>query len=149
MKNFFEVTTLNEMKNRLTRLSAESNRQWGKMNAAQMLAHCSEWMEMASGQTSPPRSWMGYIFGGLAKRSVLSDAPIRRNMPTDRSLTVNDERNFTSERQRLVLCMDRFTAGGPEQCTKHAHSFFGPMTPEEWAILAYKHLDHHFRQFGV
>jgi hypothetical protein len=149
MKNLFEVTTLNEMEKRLTRLSAESKRQWGRMNAAQMLGHCSEWMEMASGQTSPPRSWIGYIFGRLAKRSVLSDAPIGRNMPTDRSLIVDDERDFASERQRLALYMDRFTAGGPEQCMKHSHSFFGPMTPEEWAILAYKHLDHHFRQFGV
>jgi hypothetical protein len=25
----------------------------------------------------------------------------------------------------------------------------GKMTPEEWAILMYKHLDHHLRQFGV
>jgi hypothetical protein len=119
------------------------------MNASQMLAHCSGFMEMAAGQTFPPRSWMGYIFGRLAKRSVLSDAPIRRNMPTDRSLLVNDERDFASERQRLELYMVRFTAGGSEQCTKHPHSFFGPMTPEEWAIMAYKHLDHHFRQFGV
>ncbi len=149
MKNLFEVATLDEMKNRLTRLSAESQRQWGKMNASQMLAHCSGFMEMAAGQTSPPRTWFGYIFGRLAKRSVLSDAPIRRNMPTDRSLMVNGERDFASERQRLALYMDRFTAGGPEQFTRHPHSFFGPMTPEEWAIMAYKHLDHHFRQFGV
>jgi hypothetical protein len=149
MKNLFEVTTLNELKNRLARLSAASQGQWGKMNAGQMLAHCSEWMDLAAGQTSPPRHWMGYIFGRLAKRSVLSDAPIRRNMPTDRSLIVNGDRDFASERQRLALCMDRFTAGGPARCTKHSHSFFGPMTPEEWAILAYKHLDHHFRQFGV
>jgi hypothetical protein len=25
----------------------------------------------------------------------------------------------------------------------------GHMTPDEWAILAYKHLDHHLRQFGT
>jgi len=149
MKSLFEVTTLEEMKDRLTRLSAESKRQWGKMNAAQMLAHCSVWMEMASGQSFPPRSWLGYLFGRLAKRSILSDAPIRRNMPTDKSLIVSDKRDFASERQRLAMHMDRFMAGGPEQCTKHPHSFFGPMTPEEWAMLAYKHLDHHFQQFGV
>src|ERR1700685_423447 len=119
------------MKNRLTRLSAESQRQWGKMNAAQMLAHCSQWMEMASGQSSSPRSWIGYIFGRIAKRSILSDAPIRRNMPTDKILIVSDERDFASERQRLALLMDRFTTDGPEQCTQHPHSFFGPMTPQE------------------
>jgi hypothetical protein len=30
-----------------------------------------------------------------------------------------------------------------------AHSFFGRLTPEEWATLMYKHLDHHLRQFGA
>jgi hypothetical protein len=149
MKNLFEAVTLQEMKNRLAQLNEASKRQWGKMNAAQMLAHCSEWMEMASGQSSPPRSWLGHIFGPLAKRSILSDAPIRRNMPTDKSLIVNDERDFATEQQRLALSMERFIVGGPAQCTKHPHSFFGQMTAEEWAILAYKHLDHHFQQFGV
>jgi transposase InsO family protein len=45
--------------------------------------------------------------------------------------------------------IDRFVAAGPKSCTTHPHSFFGPLTPEEWAILMYKHLDHHLRQFGV
>ena len=30
-----------------------------------------------------------------------------------------------------------------------AHPFFGPMTDEEWGILIHKHLEHHFRQFGL
>jgi hypothetical protein len=45
--------------------------------------------------------------------------------------------------------IDRFVASGPAGCTNHPHSFFGRLTPEEWAILMYKHLDHHLRQFGV
>lgn len=149
MKTLFEESTLQELQGRLARLSAASERLWGKMNAAQMLAHCADWMELAAGKTSPPRSWMGYMFGGLAKRNLLGDSPIRRNMPTDKALLVRGERDFTAEQQRLAQHMDRFTAGGPEQCTKHPHNFFGPMTPVEWAILAYKHIDHHFRQFGV
>lgn len=27
--------------------------------------------------------------------------------------------------------------------------FFGNLTPEEWAIVQWKHFDHHLRQFGV
>jgi len=50
---------------------------------------------------------------------------------------------------RLAGLIDRFAAGGPAGCTQHPHSFFGPLTPDEWAILMYKHLDHHLRQFGV
>jgi hypothetical protein len=45
--------------------------------------------------------------------------------------------------------IDRFTAAGPTGCTTSPHSFFGRLTPEQWAILTFKHLDHHLRQFGV
>ena len=149
MKNLFEPADLEELNSRLSRLSPESNRHWGEMSVAQMLAHCSESMDMALGRTSPPRSWVGYIFGRAAKRSVLNDEPVRRNMPTDKSLLVNEERDFTLERERLRASMGLFSIGGPDKCTQHPHSFFGAMTPQEWARLAYKHLDHHFRQFGI
>jgi len=33
--------------------------------------------------------------------------------------------------------------------TGFIHDFFGKMTREEIGILAYKHLDHHLRQFGA
>jgi hypothetical protein len=45
--------------------------------------------------------------------------------------------------------IDRFAAAGPQGCTTHPHAFFGSLTPDEWAILMYKHLDHHLRQFGA
>jgi hypothetical protein len=53
------------------------------------------------------------------------------------------------ERQRLRESIDRFASGGSGICTKHPHFFFGPLTPVEWAVLMYQHLDHHLRQFGV
>ena len=43
----------------------------------------------------------------------------------------------------------RFAEAGPAGCTTHPHSFFGRMTPNEWAVLMYKHVDHHLRQFGA
>ena len=29
------------------------------------------------------------------------------------------------------------------------HPFFGPMTKEQVGVFAYKHADHHLRQFGA
>jgi hypothetical protein len=98
---------------------------------------------------SPPRSSIGRIFGRVAKSSVLNEKPVRRNMPTEQSLIVSEERDFSVERHRLQEWVDRFAAAGPEGCTRHPHCFFGPMTPSEWSTMAYKHLDHHLRQFGV
>jgi hypothetical protein len=54
-----------------------------------------------------------------------------------------------AERSRLRGLIDRFAAAGPSGCTTHPHTFFGPLTPDEWAELMYKHVDHHLRQFGA
>ncbi|WP_158821631.1 DUF1569 domain-containing protein [Granulicella sp. S156] len=150
MKNLFEAVTVNEIQERMAHLKPDSEPQWGKMNVSQMLAHCSAWMEMVVGLNSPPRSLIGRIFGRVAKAKVLGgEEPIGRNMPSEKSLIVSDEREFVSERDRLLKWTDTFAAGGPSGCTTHPHCFFGPMTPLEWASLAYKHLDHHLRQFGA
>lgn len=149
VRNLFEPTTAGEVRDRLAKLRPDAKRQWGKMHVAQMLAHCSAWMEMAIGLKSPPRSLAGRIFGGVAKSRVLKAASLPHNMPTDKSLAVTDPREFLAERQRLLALTDRFASGGPEKCTKHPHTFFGPMTPAEWATMAYQHLDHHLRQFGA
>ena len=29
------------------------------------------------------------------------------------------------------------------------HPVFGEMTPKAWAVFAYRHMDHHLRQFGI
>ncbi len=150
MKNLFEAATVEEVKRRMADLTPESERLWGKMNAAQALAHCSAAMEMAIGKTRPPRILIGRLLGRMAKKSViLNGTPMRRNSITEKSCLVADERDFVAERQRLRESIDRFAAGGPEVCTKHPHFFFGSLTPVEWAVLMYQHLDHHFRQFGV
>jgi Protein of unknown function (DUF1569) len=150
MKNLFEATTANEVKERIARLGPNSDRQWGKMTAPQALAHCAATMEFAVGDRNEPRMFIGRILGPLVKSKVLKDdEPLRRNTPTAKSLVVSDERDLAKERQRLCVLIDRFSTGGPQECTKHPHTFFGPLTPDEWSTLMYKHLDHHLRQFGV
>jgi hypothetical protein len=150
MKNLFEAATVEEVKERMAQLRTDSERLWGKMNAAQALAHCSAAMEMAVGEKVPPRILIGRLLGRLAKKSmIVNEKPMPRNSATDKSLVVMDERDFVVERQRLRGLIDRFAAGGPGVCTKHPHFFFGPLTPVEWAALMYQHLDHHLRQFQV
>jgi len=80
---------------------------------------------------------------------IVNEKPMPRNLGTDKSLVVSDERNFAVESQRLHELIDRFAAGGTGASTKHPHFFFGPLTPVEWAALMYQHLDHHLRQFRV
>lgn len=150
MTGLFDPAVAVEIKNRIGWLGADSVRQWGKMSSAQALAHCSESMLWALGDVRPPRLLVGRMVGGLIKAKVLAEGvPMRRNSPTIGTLKVANDRDLGTERERLCALVDRFSAGGPACCTTHPHSFFGRLTPQEWAALMYKHLDHHLRQFSV
>jgi hypothetical protein len=97
----------------MAQLRPDSEGLWGKMNAAQALAHCSATIEMAEGKVSPPRILIGRLLVPLAKKSLIVDGkPMRRNAMTERSCVVTDERDFVVERQRLRASIDRFAAGG-------------------------------------
>ena len=151
MKNLFEPARVEELKERTARLRPDTAQLWGMMNAAQAVAHCAASLEWAVGDKIPSSAALPLrIMGRLVKPMVLrDDEPMRRNSPTAKELIVQDERELKTERDRLCRLIDRFADAGPEGCTTHPHSFFGRLTPEEWAILMYKHLDHHLRQFGV
>jgi Protein of unknown function (DUF1569) len=149
MKNLYQPATTAEIKQRIAQIRPDSARQWGKMNSAQALAHCARALEIAVGDTVAPRMFVGRIIGGLIKSKVVGDdEPLRRNSPTMPTLIIVEDCDLQKEQARLTALIDRFAAG-PSGCTTSAHSFFGRMTPDEWSILMYKHLDHHLRQFGV
>jgi hypothetical protein len=150
MKNLFEPAHAKELTERLERVQPDSPRQWGKMTVPQAMAHCAIAMEWAVGDTVAPRMMIGRVIGGLVgKMAVRNDDPMKRNAPTAPDLRVAGERELATERARLIRLIDRFCAGGAERCTTHPHSFFGRMSPDEWAVLMYKHVDHHLRQFGA
>jgi len=150
MKHLFDAVIVEEVQARMAQLAPESAPLWGTMNAAQALAHCALALEWAVADRIPPRMWLGRIMGRMVKPMVLgNDAPMRRNSPTAKDLVVQDARDLGAERERLRGLIDRFAGAGPAGCTTHPHSFFGRLTPEEWATLMYKHLDHHLRQFGA
>ena len=151
MRNLFDAKVANQVKTRLEKLEPQSGRRWGKMTAPQMLAHCSVSLQWAVGELVPEKGALPTrLMGRLVKPMVFrNEDPLRKNSPTAKSLIVADERDLGTERDRLSGLIDKFVAGGVAGCTRNPHSFFGKMTPQEWAILMYKHLDHHLRQFGV
>jgi hypothetical protein len=148
--NLFDTATAQQVKNRVASLSPESKREWGTMSPAQTAAHCSLALEMALGEKNPPRVFVGRIFGPIVKKLALgNDQPMRKNSPTAPSLIVRDDCDLEVEKVRLIGLIERFSKGGAAVCTDHPHAFFGKLTPEQWAELMYKHLDHHLRQFGA
>ena len=153
MNDLFDPAVRGDIKRRIMLLHQGSERRWGKMTMAQTLAHCTAGMEMAMGVISPKRaSFPGNVIGLLIKPLLLSDGkPMRRNSPSVPELLGADPARceFERERLRLLATIDGFAAKGAPCCSAHPHPFFGFLKPQEWAILMYKHVDHHLRQFGV
>lgn len=136
-------------RDRINALTPTSRAEWGKMNVAQMLAHCQVPLKVALGDIQPQSSFLFKMLGRLLKGSVLRRPEFRRNSPTFPEAVIADERDFVREREQLLALVERFSNGGKAVFTQKAHPFFGTMTPDEWNTLQSKHLDHHLRQFGV
>jgi|SRR5271163_113538 hypothetical protein len=149
MKNLFQPDAVDEVISRIDKLQPAAQRQWGKMDVAQMLAHCSAGLDLASGRLVRPRAMIGRLIGPLFRSIYSNDKPLSRNSPTDPQLVVSDARDFGREREQLKARIQQFHQDGEAQCTKHPHPFFGALTPHEWSTGMYKHLDHHLRQFGA
>ena len=153
MKNLFEPTLVEDVKRRIMGLHPESERRWGKMPLALVLAHCTSGLQMAMGTINPKRApFPANVIGPLIKPLVFGDdKPIRRNSPSSPELFTADpsQCEFERERTQLIEAIDSFVSTGAVCCSQHPHPFFGPLKPQQWAILMYKHVDHHLRQFGV
>lgn len=149
MKNIFNPLHLQEILNRIEKLSPDSKSKWGKMDVAQMLAHCSAFQDIAMGQSHPARGWLGIFIGNLVKPMFYNDKPLAQNMSTIPTILIVEEKEFETEKEKLKGKIITFQNNGPEKCTTHPHPFFGKLTPEQWGKGIYKHLDHHLKQFGV
>ena len=149
MQSLFDVSTYNEMVKRVNALSPSHIPRWGKMNPAQMLAHCRESFRVPLSDKKMPRMFLGILIGGFIKSALYSEKPWKKNLPTSPQLMIKDDRDFNEEKEKLLEAIDRFHLRGPAYISKHPHPFFGSFTPEQWGKSMFKHLDHHLRQFGV
>jgi hypothetical protein len=148
MKSLFDKLDNEEVIKRINYLNHSAPAQWGKMNVTQMLAHCQVPLKVSYEEIVLRKSIMGFLFGKMAKKKILSDKPLRKNLPTFREAKIKTTRDFHTEKEQLATYVARMTQG-PQVLTKKPHPFFGPLTTEEWDRLQYKHLDHHLKQFGV
>lgn len=149
MKNLFDKDTYTEITNRVNALTPNSQRQWGKMNPAQMLAHCKEAFKVPLSDKKMPRMFLGLLIGWMVKPKLYNESPWKQNLPTAPNFIIKGDRDFEKEKQELIGMINQFHRGGPENVGRFPHPMFGSFTKEQWGKSMYKHLDHHLKQFGV
>lgn len=149
MKTIFDLASTEEILTRIDQLQPNTVPSWGKMNVTQMLAHCSAFQDIATGDKRSPRSWLGIVVGRLAKPVFYNDKPLPRDMSTIPILIIPDPQAFDTEKEILKQKLQTLQQIGPDPQRLHPHPFFGKLSAEEWGKGIYKHLDHHLQQFGV
>src|SRR5262245_8404867 len=108
MKNLFEQETFDEVISRIDKLQPTSQRHWGKMDVAQMMAHCSITMDIASGRLNLPRILIGRLIGPFFKSIYTNEKPLGKNGPTGKELVVAGQKDFAPEREQLKVKVRQF-----------------------------------------
>ena len=150
LPDIFSKPVADEVIDRVNRLTPQTPAQWGKMNVAQMLAHCNVTYELVYDNIHPaPNAFMRFILKKLIKDKVVSEIPYKPNNPTAPQFKIAGEKKFEIEKERLISYIQKAQQEGRTIFDgKRSHSF-GKLTANEWNNMFYKHLDHHLRQFGV
>lgn len=149
VKNLFNKEAYDEMLLRLNKLTPGSQRQWGKMNVSQMLAHCKAAFRVPLTDKPLPKLFPLNLIGWMFKNKLHNDTPWKPGLPTSPEFKIKDERDFETEKKGLLELVNKFHTVGPTGAGKYPHPVFGKFTPEQWGKAMWKHLDHHMRQFGV
>lgn len=147
IKNLYDANVKQEIINRINKLSPDSQRLWGKMDVAQMLAHLQKQIEVAYGTRIVKGNLLMKLMVPLFKKSLYNEKPWKNGLPTEKTfITTGESKDFETEKNKLLGMVEKFTEAAIRDTP---HPVFGKMTMEQWSHATWKHIDHHLRQFGV
>jgi len=133
---------------RLERLVPESERRWGTLTAGEMLCHLGD---ANTGVLEPGRQDHSPLSRPVVRWLALV-SPLRwpRGARTPAAVDPHAQGTkpgeFARDRARVI---DSLKAIAAASAMSPSHSKFGRMTVPDWQRWAWKHTDHHLRQFGV
>lgn len=149
-KSIFDDNANMEIKKRIESLKPEARAAWGKMDVAQMLAHCSAAAEMVLGKT-PFTDKSNFLSRTLLRWIVLSavrKGSFGQDKPTLTELKIEGPRNFEKEKSKLLRYLDELLYTG-KRAKIGPHPYFGKFSNQDWGRLQYEHFNHHLNQFSA
>ncbi|EAY27081.1 DUF1569 domain-containing protein [Microscilla marina] len=148
-EDLFNYDTYTTCLARLDQLNANTRPLWGKMSAAQMLAHCAAVQETTNGAPLKKKtSLLLKVLKPMIKKMVVK-GEYKHGEKTHPAYVQNSPKNFEQEKTRLLNALRVFYEMGPVKAEAIPHEFFGKMTAAEKGRAMFKHLEHHLQQFGV
>jgi len=150
LPNIFAKDVSEELISRINKLEPNSSALWGKMNSAQMLAHCNVSYDLVYTEKYPkPGFIMRLILKAFVKNSVVNEKTYAKNLQTGPQFRISDERQFETEKSKLIDNIRKTQELGKDWFEGRESHSFGKLSSEEWNNMFFKHLEHHLGQFGV
>ena len=146
MPTIFDPAARAALLARLDRLTPDRTARWGRMSAPQMVSHLIESYRFGSGELSLPR-WP-VPFRRLVTWLALYVVPFPKGAPAAPALLTRVPDSWPQDVEALRVRIATF-APPPPGAPRPPHPIFGVLRDADLGVLAYKHTDHHFRQFGV
>ncbi|MCW3162340.1 DUF1569 domain-containing protein [Chryseobacterium oryctis] len=151
VKNLHNRVYFNEIIERISLLSENSQRKWGKMTVSQMLKHCDLILQIPLKRIEIPKINIFFQYIGILTKIEIQifNNGIPHNMPTFQKVIVTFECDFEEAKQNLLKTLEQYWDAYQNENLPEKHNLFGKMNEKDWGILEYKHLNHHLKQFNV
>ena len=137
---------------RLNSLTPESKRRWGTLTPHEMLCHLGDASEMVL--RLRPRPAPVPMRRRPVVRSLGLWTPLRwphgwqTNPSHDPRVAGTRPSEFAADLRRAMLTLEKIAAAKAD-ALEPVHGVFGMMSTVDWQRWAFKHTDHHLRQFGL
>ena len=130
---------------RLKRVTPDRTPRWGMLTAPTMLCHVTDQLRVATGVI------IGRHRDTLVRRTLLKWVVVHTSLqaPPGKVQTVPEMLGTapTTWDADLATCLRLINEVGRGKANGR-HPAFGPLSGREWGLIAWKHFDHHLRQFG-
>jgi hypothetical protein len=131
---------------RLQRVRPDAQPAWGTLTAPRMVCHLADQLRVALGDV-PCKPTHTFVTRTLVKFMVVNTgfAPPRGKIQTAPEMLASKPAAWAADLAACVALAQRVGTGS----ARAVHPAFGPLSPEEWGRLCWKHMDHHLVQFGA
>lgn len=151
MATIFEPAAFAELTRRIGTVERDAPRQWGRMSVEGMVCHLNDAFLMVLGERPSEKkpSWV--------ERTALRFLALHTPMPWPKGAQtpaeVDQEKGgsqpgeFDQDKLNLQSTLERFA--NEAQARSMFHPIFGQLSTPELGRWAYRHVDHHLRQFDA
>lgn len=148
--NLFNKEAAEQIVTRVQQLQASAKALWGTMTATEMLLHCNKVHEQLLSASTPSgkkTSLKQYLLRWIVLY-IMPHFPKNAKAPKQmRTKGIINNAAFEEQKNIFGELIRRFSAHTTP--ITHRHPYFGNLTSKQWGIAAWKHVDHHLRQFGI